>query len=97
MVDDAGVAIKDPIDIFHKLWFTGAAAVAQNVPAHRHGTMDPGLLDIAVAGRSLTHMDYVAATLARAEFARTLSCWFDKFDLLLTPTMPALTWGLLKL
>jgi aspartyl-tRNA(Asn)/glutamyl-tRNA(Gln) amidotransferase subunit A len=87
-IDDARLRIKDPIDIFHKLWFTGAAAVVQSVPTHQHGKMDPGLLDIAAQGRSLSHMDHVAATLARAEFARMLSCWFDKFDLLLTPMMP---------
>lgn len=87
-VDDAKLRIPDPIDIFHKLWFSGAAAVAQTVPVYQRSTMDPGLLDIANQGRAISHMDYMAATLARADVARKLSTWFDKFDLLLTPAMP---------
>jgi aspartyl-tRNA(Asn)/glutamyl-tRNA(Gln) amidotransferase subunit A len=87
-VDDARLRIQDPIEVFHKLWFTGAAAVVQNVPVYQRSAIDPGLLEIASQGRAFAHMDYVAATLARAELARKLSSWFDKFDLLLTPAMP---------
>ncbi|MGE3873262.1 MAG: amidase [Parvibaculaceae bacterium] len=87
-IEDAGVAIEDPIEIFHKLWFTGAAAVLHAVPARQHKAIDRGLVDIAARGAAFAHMDYVAATLARADFARKLSGWFDKFDLLLTPAMP---------
>lgn len=87
-ITDAGVAIADPIDMFHKLWFTGAAAVLHTVPPEQRKVVDRGLVDIAAQGAALTHMDYVAATLARADFARKLSGWFDRFDLLLTPAMP---------
>jgi aspartyl-tRNA(Asn)/glutamyl-tRNA(Gln) amidotransferase subunit A len=87
-VDDAMLRIEDPIEVFHRLWFTGAAAVVQTVPVYQRSAIDPGLVDIANQGRSIAHMDYVAATLARAELARKLSSWFDRFDLLLTPAMP---------
>jgi aspartyl-tRNA(Asn)/glutamyl-tRNA(Gln) amidotransferase subunit A len=84
-------ALRDPIDIFHMLWFTGAATALREIPAERYNEIDAGLVEISHEGMFYDHMAYMDALRARAEFARAVSSIFDSHDLLLTPTMPIST------
>jgi aspartyl-tRNA(Asn)/glutamyl-tRNA(Gln) amidotransferase subunit A len=50
--------------------------------------MDSGLLDIAERGRRFTAADYIAAYNARADLHTAMLGFHQRYDLLLTPTMP---------
>jgi aspartyl-tRNA(Asn)/glutamyl-tRNA(Gln) amidotransferase subunit A len=87
-IENAELTLDDPIDIFHKHWYTGAAATLSNIPRDRQIDIDPGLVEIAREGGQYDHMDYIAATHDRAKFCQRVAQFFKKTDVLLTPAMP---------
>jgi aspartyl-tRNA(Asn)/glutamyl-tRNA(Gln) amidotransferase subunit A len=80
--------ITDSVEAFHVLWFAGAAASITTLTPEQRAKLDPALLRICEEGASRSALDYVAATAVRAELGRTMGAFHEKFDLLLTPTMP---------
>ncbi len=50
--------------------------------------MDPGLVALCRRGEAVTQEEYVAAVTRRAALGQALRLFFDRFDLLLSPTMP---------
>jgi aspartyl-tRNA(Asn)/glutamyl-tRNA(Gln) amidotransferase subunit A len=50
--------------------------------------MDPGLVDMCRRGQAVTQEQYVEAVAERAALGQRLRLFFDRFDLLLSPTMP---------
>ena len=87
-VELASPGFDDPIDIFNRFWYSGAAVALDAIPGSLHGDVDPGLRQIAAEGAASAHMDYMAATQRRAELGRSVAAFFDRYDLLLTPTLP---------
>ena len=63
-------------------------ALVDAVPPARRAEMDPGLLAIAERGRRFSVGDYLAAYTARAELHNAMLRFHERYDLLLTPTMP---------
>ena len=49
---------------------------------------DPGLLETVAAGERITAADWVQADLVRNALGRRMGAFHQKYDLLLTPTMP---------
>lgn len=95
-VELADPGIPDPTEVWETLWYAGAAAVVDRLPPDRLAEVDPGLLEIAEEGRSLSALDYVKASQARSDVAVALQRVLTDYDLLVTPTMPitAFTAGL---
>ena len=79
---DPGFA--DPRDAFDVLWASGAARAV----ALTGDVDDPGLLEVAAAGRAHAATDYIAALQARDALAIHMSLFHRDWDLLLTPTLP---------
>jgi aspartyl-tRNA(Asn)/glutamyl-tRNA(Gln) amidotransferase subunit A len=50
--------------------------------------MDPGLVEIAAAGAALPLLDYLAAVKAREIMGVAMNQFHQRWDLLLTPTLP---------
>ena len=50
--------------------------------------MDPGLVENCRRGEALTHQQYFDALTRRAALGQKLRLFFDRYDLLLSPTMP---------
>jgi aspartyl-tRNA(Asn)/glutamyl-tRNA(Gln) amidotransferase subunit A len=78
----------DPVDAFHVLWFAGAAKV---VAAYGEGAIDrvdPALRQgIENFGR-VSAADYLGATAVRMDMGVKMGAFHERFDLLITPTMP---------
>jgi aspartyl-tRNA(Asn)/glutamyl-tRNA(Gln) amidotransferase subunit A len=92
---DAGALVEledpgfvDPFETFRDHWYTGAANLRRSVPADRRKLLEPGFAAIADLGEQIPHMQYIAATNARAAMGHRLNQFHEKFDLLLTPMMP---------
>ena len=69
-----------------------AAAVArlfETLPQERLSLAERGFQEFAEQGRQIGTTRYLAAVQARETFTRTLSLFFEKWDLLLTPTTAA--------
>ncbi|MFF5535471.1 amidase [Streptomyces cinerochromogenes] len=87
-VEEADPDFSDPVDAFHTLWFTGAARLTQNLPPHRRQVLDPGLREICARGARMSALDYLAAVDVRTNLGRRMGRFHERYDLLVTPTLP---------
>ena len=92
---DAGLRVEladpgfgDPIDVFDALWSAAAGHLVAQVPQRRRGELDPGLARLAERGQRLPLADYLTAADARTDFGVAMGGFHERYDVLLTPTVP---------
>ncbi len=87
-VEDADPAIGNPrpaFEIYYSIRFTWLYDMLSQ--AHRL-MLDPGLVEMAHAGRRYGARQVLEAERDRHEMAQAIDRYFDRYDLLLTPQMP---------
>uniref|UniRef100_A0AAU2V8N1 Amidase n=1 Tax=Streptomyces sp. NBC_00003 TaxID=2903608 RepID=A0AAU2V8N1_9ACTN len=87
-VEEADPDFADPIDVFHTLWSAGAARLVDQLSAPQRELIEPGLRQMAVRGARLSALELLAAQTARLELGRRMARFHQRFDLLVTPTLP---------
>ncbi|MEV8538733.1 amidase [Streptomyces sp. NPDC051572] len=87
-VEETDPDFSDPVDAFHTLWFSGAARVTQKLAPRQRELLDPGLREICATGAGFSALDYLAAVDARMELGRRMGLFHERYDLLVTPTLP---------
>ncbi|MGW8332345.1 amidase [Streptomyces sp. NPDC055897] len=87
-VEEADPDFADPIDAFNALWNAGAARLVDQLGAEKRQLLDPGLRSIAARGARLSALDLLAAQEARIELGRRMARFHQRYDLLVTPTLP---------
>ncbi|QKG20599.1 amidase [Actinomadura verrucosospora] len=87
-VEQADPGFADPVADFEVLWFAGAAKVVEHLTAEQRARLDPGLREICEQGARYSAVEYLTATARRMELGRIMGAFHDRYDLLLTPTMP---------
>ncbi|MGW3267690.1 amidase [Streptomyces sp. NPDC001056] len=87
-VEETDPDFSEPLEAFHTLWFTGAARITQRFSPHRRGLLDPGLREICAQGARMSALDYLAAVDARTDLGRRMGRFHERYDLLVTPTLP---------
>ena len=88
VVEPADPFPQSPKPIFDTLALAAFWALLRAQPEEAVTVMDPGLVAICRAGEAVTQEQYVEAVTARAALGQALRLFFDRFDLLLSPTMP---------
>jgi len=88
LVEAADPPLERALELIRAMWWPVATAVVDTVPAARRGEMDPGFLRIAERGRAFSVGDYLAAYAARSSLYNAMRGFHERYDLLLTPTMP---------
>src|SRR5665647_2322801 len=88
IVEEADPPLDRALELIRAMWWPVAAAIVDAVPQAQRAEMDPGLLRIAERGRKFSVGDYLAAYTARAEMFNAMREFHQRYDLLLTPTMP---------
>jgi aspartyl-tRNA(Asn)/glutamyl-tRNA(Gln) amidotransferase subunit A len=78
----------DPRAIFVAHWYAGAANLLRGFDASQRAGMDPGLVAIAAAGAEIELLDYLDAIARRGALGQQMRAFHERFDLLLTPTLP---------
>jgi aspartyl-tRNA(Asn)/glutamyl-tRNA(Gln) amidotransferase subunit A len=78
----------DPVAAWDTLWWSSAATILQPHGERARELTDPGMVAGAALGLKMTAIDYIRAQLKRAELHHALARFFQRYDLLLTPTMP---------
>ncbi|WP_433462511.1 amidase [Spirillospora sp. CA-128828] len=78
----------DPVEEFEVLWFAGAAKVVEHLSPEEFARLDPGLQEICEQGARYSAVEYLTATARRMELGRIMGLFHERYDLLLTPTMP---------
>jgi aspartyl-tRNA(Asn)/glutamyl-tRNA(Gln) amidotransferase subunit A len=78
----------DPRKILNAHWQSNVAVLLKSFSAGKRELMDPGLLKAAEVGANLGQDAVVTAIHQRQTLSVIMSTFMDKYDLLLTPTMP---------
>ncbi|MDK1473730.1 amidase [Streptomyces sp. 549] len=92
-VEQADPGFADPVEAFHTLWFAGAARVTQGFGPEQRERMDPGLRDICEQGAARSALDYLEAVDVRMALGAAMGAFHERYDLLVTPTMPITAFG----
>lgn len=88
-VEEADPGIPDCADSFHVLWFTGAAKVIEHYGHTAIERVDPRLREaIGEFAADVTASAYLDASAVRMDLGGRMGAFHDRYDLLLTPTMP---------
>ncbi len=95
-VDEASPDIGDPSSILKTLYGGAQAGAHAARPKEQKAQMDPELVAYAEASAELTVVEYLKALMARQTMVDALRKFFERYDLLLTPSlsMPAFPLGL---
>jgi len=88
IVEEGDPGFDDPHDVFTRHWFPGAAWIVRSVPAAKRRLMDKGLLAVAKLGERFTSVHCVDAAVRRAALGARMGEFHERYDLLVTPTMP---------
>ena len=93
-VEEADPDITDCVEAFHILWFTGAAKVIEQYGEGAIERVDPRLREaIREFGTYVSAAAYLDATAERMDLGVRMGAFHDRFDLLVTPTMPIPAFG----
>lgn len=88
-VEEVDPGFADPIETLMTIWSAGAALALSSTDAQGRSQMDPGLVAVAEAGERVAGSAYVEALLnQRNTLALHMARFHERFDLLLTPTLP---------
>jgi aspartyl-tRNA(Asn)/glutamyl-tRNA(Gln) amidotransferase subunit A len=95
-VDEATPELGDPSSILKALYGGAQAGAHAARSAEQKAQMDPELVAYAEASAGLTVVDHVRAVAARQAMVDALRRFFERYDLLLTPTLclPAFPLGI---
>jgi aspartyl-tRNA(Asn)/glutamyl-tRNA(Gln) amidotransferase subunit A len=87
-VEEAHPGLPDPWDIEGTIWEAAMAGAFRDRLAEVRKMLDPGLLRVVERGNALAAADLAAAQQRRAAYADGWRRFFERHDLLLTPTLP---------
>ena len=88
-IDEADPELDgDPIAVWNTLWWSSFATLLQSYGERVRDEAEPGLVVAAAQGLKTSVADYIRAQLKRAELHGVFARFFERYDLLLTPTMP---------
>ncbi len=88
IIEEADPPLARTPDMIRAMWWPVMDALVQSVAPERRAEMDPGLLALAERGKRFTAGDYINAYYNRTELYSAMLAFHQRYDLLLTPTMP---------
>lgn len=87
ILEEAHPGFPDPYDAWSVLFYAGIGAMLEGQPPGWREVVDPELVRTVDSARSLTAFDYARAGFARAALWDTVRRFFERYDLLLTPSL----------
>ncbi|GAB3269588.1 amidase [Parahaliea aestuarii] len=81
-------SFSDPLGAFGHLFYGGAANAMRDLGARKRELMDPELVKVAEKAARLSMLDYMGAMNERTALCERMASFHQKYDLLLTPTLP---------
>jgi aspartyl-tRNA(Asn)/glutamyl-tRNA(Gln) amidotransferase subunit A len=83
--------------IFRPIWWSGARLLIGQIPHEKRALLDPGLRDVFEQAQAITLDDYLQAQKLRGLLGTQMKLFMEKFDLLVTPSLPVAAFGVGKL
>jgi aspartyl-tRNA(Asn)/glutamyl-tRNA(Gln) amidotransferase subunit A len=87
-VEDASPNLDGADAVFRAHWYSGAAYVLRSFTSEQKALMDPGLVQTAELGARFTMLELYEAMQRRGVLGIEMSRFHQRYDLLLTPTVP---------
>jgi len=87
-VEQADPGFTDCVEDFHVLWFAGAAKTVEHLDTEQRALLDPALREAIEVGERFSAQDYLTAMATRMAMGTLMGAFHERYDLLLTPTMP---------
>ena len=87
-IDQTDPGLPDPWDIVDTVWSTAMAGMHLDNLESVRDDIDPGRLEVVEHGLSLTAAQLANAQIRRNGYFDGMRRFFDRYDLLLTPTLP---------
>ncbi len=87
-VEEVDPGFEDPAHCFRILWWSGARALLGALPAAKKKLLDPALADVVEQSMSIGLDDYLGAVKERGALGSHMRQFMEKYDLLVTPTLP---------
>ena len=88
VVEEADPFTESPLQVFQTLALAGFWALIRSMTPEQIAVMDPGLVTTCRVGEAVTQEQLVAALGKRALLGAQVRRFFDRYDILLSPTMP---------
>ncbi|MCC7425734.1 MAG: amidase [Alphaproteobacteria bacterium] len=88
VVEEAAPVIPDGRQVFTRMWAGGLAKLVASLGPERAALLDPGLRRVAAEAQGMTAIELMTAEAMRLETGHALNLFHQRFDLLLTPTVP---------
>lgn len=79
---------RDPVDLWVSEFYAGVGVRLKKQLTEQHAMLDPAVADVLKDALAQTSEEYYAKVFRRYELREKLRVFFDRFDLLLTPTLP---------
>lgn len=87
-VEEANPGFDDVHAIFRTHWYTGAAFLLRGFTAEQKSLMDPGLVEVADEGATISAFELLDAAQQRGALGTRMNLFHDTYDLLITPAVP---------
>lgn len=87
-VDRPCLNLPDSNDIFRIHWYAGAARAIRVLSDEQRAMVEPALIEIANEGETFTLSQYQDASAERENYHMAINQVFEKYDLIVTPTLP---------
>ena len=96
-VENADPGFADPASCFRVLWWSGARALLGRMPDEKKALLDPALADVVTQSMAITPEDYFDAVKERGALGSQMRVFMERYDLLITPTLPGVAFEAGKL
>jgi aspartyl-tRNA(Asn)/glutamyl-tRNA(Gln) amidotransferase subunit A len=88
LVEQASPDFNGVDEVFRRHWFTGAAYLLKDFSPRQKSVMDPGLVEVATEGAKIGMIELLEAVQKRGAYGVRMNSFHERYDLLLTPTLP---------
>lgn len=87
-VEEIDPGFDDPAACFRMLWWAGARSLLGKLPPEKMALLDPALADVVNQSRAISLDDYQDAVRTRGMLGIHMRKFMERYDLLVTPTLP---------
>jgi aspartyl-tRNA(Asn)/glutamyl-tRNA(Gln) amidotransferase subunit A len=88
IVEDVDPGFADPMPIFRTLWWAGAGFALGGLSDERKALLDPQLASVVAEGVRMPIGEFLEANAKRGALGTHMRLFMERYDLLVTPTLP---------
>lgn len=96
-IEQVDPGFADPGPCFRILWWSGARSLLGKLSDEKKALLDPALADVVEQSMAITPEDYFDAVRQRGALGTQMRVFMERYDLLLTPTLPIAAFDVGKL